>query len=191
MKLTDSEIIDLLLKFNPTLSKKNAELFASISSYRVFKAKELILKKDRQDRKLFFILKGAARSFKTVEGVELNCHLRAEGFIMGDANSFSPDPTALLDTMSITECHVLLFEIDDLEHLAFNFKEIMEFYLKILKEVITVFSHRIDTFVSMNSKERYQDLMDWNPTYLESTYDKHLASFLGMTPITFHRIKNK
>lgn len=67
----------------------------------------------------------------------------------------------------------------------------MNFYLDLLKEVIFVFGHRIHTFVAMGSTQRYLDLMRWNPNYLKSTFDKHLASFLGISPLTFLRIKKK
>ena len=67
--------------------------------------------------------------------------------------------------------------------------EVMKFYIKLLKEIILVFSHRIHTFLSMPSEERYVDLMEWNPAYLKSTFDKHIASFLRITHLTLHRIK--
>jgi hypothetical protein len=191
MKFTYSHILKTFLKFNPILDKTSGELFLTITDYKVFAPNEYILKKGRYDRNLFFILKGSVRSFSIIDGVERNCHLRSEGYIMGDAKSFAENPVANLDTMAITECHVLLFDLNRLEELAFKHHNILSFYLKILKEIITVFSHRINTFVCMNSQQRYLDLINWNPGYLETTYDKHLASFLGITPLTFHRIKNK
>ncbi|MFK7812087.1 MAG: hypothetical protein AB8B59_06310 [Maribacter sp.] len=66
----------------------------------------------------------------------------------------------------------------------------MKFYLGILKEIISIFSHRINTIVSLTPRERYIDLIQWNPKYLKSTFDKHIDSFLGVTPLTMHRIKN-
>ena len=67
----------------------------------------------------------------------------------------------------------------------------MDFYLSLLKEIILTLSYRLNTFVTMTSEERYLDLIHWNPILIESTYDKHLASFLGITPLTLHRIKKK
>ena len=83
------------------------------------------------------------------------------------------------------------FDIDKLESIGFENPKIMVFYINIMKEIILTFSHRINTFVTMNSKERYEDLIKWNPSYLQSTYDKHIASFLGITPLTINRIKKK
>ncbi len=110
---------------------------------------------------------------------------------MGDARSFGDDQVSLLDTEAITDSHVLIFDIGELEEIAFENPQMMIFYLKLMKEIIVVFSHRIHTFVTMNAAERYDNLIQWNPLYLKSTYDKHLASFLGITPLTFHRMKIK
>jgi len=191
MKLSKSEIQDLLLKFYPYLKEKEAIILMSISTYKIFKSKEIILKRGRKDKKFFIALKGSSRSYTIVDGVEFNCHLRSEGFLMGDAKSFEDDHVSLLDTEAITESHVLIFDMGELEEIALKNPEMMIFYLNNMKEIIVVFSHRIRSFVTMNATERYLDLIKWNPLYLKSTYDKHLASFLGITPLTFHRVKHK
>lgn len=191
MKLSQSEIQKLIIKFYPYLKEKEADILVSISTYKEFKSKEIILKKGRKDKSFFIILKGAVRSHTTVDGVEFNCHLRSEGFLMGDANSFEENGVSLLDIESITNTHVLIFDMGELEKTACNNIKMMEFNLKLMKEIIVVFSRRIHTFVTMNATQRYDHLIQWNPLYLKSTYDKHLASFLGVTPLTFHRIKHK
>lgn len=191
MEFSKSEIQDLLLKFYPNLKEKEAKILISISTYKIYKSKDTILKSGRTDKKTFIILKGSSRSYTIVEGVEFNCHLRSEGFLMGDPASFDENPLSLLDTEAINESHVLLFDMGDLEQIALKNPQMMIFYLNLLKEIIVVFSHRIRSFVTMNATSRYLDLIKWNPLYLKTTYDKHLASFLGMTPLTFHRVKHK
>ncbi len=191
MKFSESEIQDLLLKFYPYLEETEAKTLMSISIYKVFESKEIILKKGRNDKKFFITLKGSIRSYSIVNGVERNCHLRSEGFLMGDPGSFEENPMSLHDTEAITKSHVLLFDMGELEEIALKNPKMMRFYLKLMKEIIVVFSHRIRSFVTMNATERYEHLIQWNPLYLKSTYDKHLASFLGMTPLTFHRVKHK
>lgn len=191
MTFSQTEILTLLQKYYPDLAEEEAKLFLSICTYKKFKSKEIILKKGRTDQTFFVILKGCARSYSITDGNELNCHLRSEGFIMGDARMFKKDQVSLLDTEAISDSQVLLFDMGELEKLALNNSKLMTFYLNLMKEVIVVFSHRIHTFVTMDATDRYKDLMKWNPLYLRSTFDKHLASFLGMSPLTFLRIKKK
>lgn len=191
MKLSDSEILDLLKKFYPRLSRDTAKILLSISTYKIYSSKEIILKKGRKDKSFFIILKGSARSYDIVEGVENSCHLRSEGYLMGDARMFGDNQVSLLDSEAITPSHVILFDMGKLEKIALDNPQMMTFYLYLMKEVIIVFSHRIHTFVAMDASERYLDLMKWNPLYLKTTFDKHLASFLGISPLTFLRIKKK
>lgn len=191
MTLSSSDIQELLLKFYPILNEEDAEVLMSISTYKIFNRKEIILKRGRKDKKFFITLEGAARSYTIVNGEELNCHLRGEGFLMGDANCFGENPLSLLDTAAVTDIHILIFDMDDLERISLGNPQMMTFYLNIMKEIIVVFSHRIHTFVTMDASQRYSDLIKWNPIFLKSTFDKHLASFLGITPLTFHRVKNK
>lgn len=191
MKLSDIAILNLLGEYYPILSQKEAEIILSISTYEKVKKKEIIFQKERRDKRFFFLLKGSARSYDIIEGVEANCHLRSEGFIMGDARAFGNNHVSPLITEAITDCDILLFDMGELEAIALKNPQMMTFYLNLMKEIIVVFAHRIHTFVTMDSQGRFQDLMKWNPSYLKSTFDKHLASFLGISPLTYLRIKKK
>ncbi len=151
MTFSKSEIQDLLIKFYPYLEEREAKTLMEISAYKVFKSKEIILKSGRTDKKFFIGLKGSSRSYSIVDGVELNCHLRSEGFLMGDPASFDENPVSLLDTEAITDSHVLLFDMGELEEIAFKNPKMMLFYLKNMKEIIVIFSHRIRSFVTMNA----------------------------------------
>ena len=189
MMLSKIEIINFVSKFYSYLSENEIAVFLSISEYGKAKNKEIIFKSGRTDKNVILILKGVARSYSINDkGEELNDYIRAEGNITGDGKVFGNIPQ-ILTIEAIGEIHFLKFDINKLEALGFENPKIMTFYLNILKEIIVTLTHRVNTFVSMTSKERYLDLIKWNPIYLKSTYDKHLASFLGITPLTLHRIK--
>lgn len=191
MKFSETDIEKLLLEYYPFLDKKEKEIFLSISEYGIAKNKEIILHSNRTDKNVILLLKGFARSYSIHKnGEELNDHLRAEGHITGDARVFG-DKTQILNVEAIGETHYLKFDIIKLENLGYNNPEIMKLYTTIVKELILVLSHRVHTFVSMNATERYENLIEWNPKYLKSTFDKHIASFLGVSSLTFHRIKKK
>lgn len=191
MNLSKSEIINIVRKFFPRLDKGDVEEFLSIAEYKKTKSKEQLLKSGRTDKIVFLILKGSARASSVNEsGEEVNNYLRSEGGLVGDARVFG-DEIQILDVESIGESHFLKFDVTKLEQLGFSNRKLMEFYLSFLKEIIVTLSHRVNTFVSMSAKERYEDLVRWNPKYLNSTFDKHLASFLGITPLTLYRIKRE
>lgn len=189
MHLSQVEIKELVSSYFPILEDAEVDIFLSICQYKKAKNKEIIYKKGRLDNNLMLILKGSARAYQiTKEGVEITNHLRSEGYIFGEALAFSDKPQ-MLDIEAIGVIHYLKFDVKQLENIGFNNEKIMHFYLSFLKEVILTFSHRINTFVALTPSQRYMDLIRWNPNYLKSTFDKHIATFLGVKPLTIHRIK--
>lgn len=190
MNLTNSEVRDLFIGFFPNLKEKEVDLFLSITKYKKAQNKELILKGGGTSKTVLLLLKGSARAFTiNKNGEELNNFIRYEGHLIADAKVFG-NQTQILDVESIGKIHYLKFSIAELEQLGFDNPELMKFYLIFLKEIILTLSHRVNTFVSMNSKERYDDLLKWNPKYLKTAFDKDIASFLGIKPLTLYRIKN-
>ena len=191
MILTEPEIKALFSNYFPKLLEKEIDIILSITKYQFVKSKKIILKSDRTKKFLIYILKGVARAYSINDkGQEINNHIRAEGHLMGDAKVFGND-VQMLYIESIGEIHFLKFDISELEALGYKNPEIMKFYLNFLKEMILTLSYRLNTFITMTPEERYLDLISWNPILIESTFDKHLASFLGITPLTLHRIKKK
>lgn len=190
MKFSNEKILELLTQFFPLLGIEESSLLLSICQYKTGKNKEIILPKGKYDRTLIIILKGNARAYQVNQkGKEIINHLRSEGYFFGDPTVFGKNP-AKLEIQALSQIHYLKLNVEQLESLAFENKVLMKFYMGILKEAILTLSHRVNTFVSMTSEERYLDLISWNPEYLDSIFDKHVASFLGITPLTLHRIKN-
>jgi len=189
MILSNNKIKKLVTKYFPYVKNKEIDIFLSITKYQFVKSKKIILKSGKTDKNLIFILKGVARAYSLNDkGQELNDFIRAQGHLMGDAKIFGED-VQTLNIESIGEIHFLKFDISELEALGYKNPEIMKFYLSFLKEIILTLSYRLNTFVTMTSEERYLDLIKWNPILLETTFDKHIASFLGITPLTLIRIK--
>ncbi len=191
MRLSNSEIKDLVINYFPNLGEEEIDLFLSITRYKRANNKELILKIGKPNNILVFILKGVARAYNTNEkGQELNNYIRAEGHLMGDAKTFGNEALTL-SIEAIGEIHYLKLDMIEFENLGYENPKLMKFYLSFLKEIILTLSYRLNTFVTMSSEERYLDLIKWNPILIETTFDKHIASFLGITPLTIHRIKKK
>lgn len=189
MSFSKSKVRELVSSYTPELESKEIDIFLSICTYQKTKNKTVILKQGRTDKVVLLILKGSARAYQINEnGKEITNHLRSEGYLFGEPMVFGNEPQ-MLNVETIGELHYLKFDISELERLGFTNDRIMLFYLRTLKEIILTLSHRVNTFVSMSPSQRYKDLIRWDPKYIKSTFDKHIATFLGVTPLTIHRIK--
>ena len=189
MPFSKEKIKNILIKTLPFLTEKDISRFLIITNYEVLGDKEIIIKRGCRSIKAFLILKGAVRGYYISEtGKEKNVLLRGEGYFVGDARKLFNNEFQRYTFEAIIETHVLLFNYPDLEDLAKKNPNIMQWLLSVFKEIMILLNYRLETMISMTAEERYVDLIKKNPNFLEKTYAKHIANFLGITPVSFSRI---
>lgn len=189
MPLSKEEIKKISIEILSKLTKKDIENFLNITNYAVKTDKEVIIRRGNKSKKAFLILKGTVRGYFFSEaGAEKNVLLRAEGFFVGDARKLFNDEPQKYTYEAIGKSHILFFNYPDFEALAIKNPNIMQLLLNILKEIIILQNYRIETMISMTAEERYLDLIKMSPKFLEKTYLKHIANFLGITPVSLSRI---
>jgi len=67
----------------------------------------------------------------------------------------------------------------------------MEWYIHILKDIANILFYRVEALTTMSAKERYLSLLKLDPAFIDKVYSKHLADYLGITPVSFSRILNE
>jgi len=189
MQLSKEKIKNILIKMLPDLTKKDIDSFIKITNYEIIGAKEIIIKRGNRSKKAFLIIEGTVRGYFISEtGKEKNILLRGKGFLIGDARKLFNNEYQRYTYEAIPETHVLFFNYPDLEALASKNLTIMRWLSNIFKEIIIFQNYRIETMITMPAKDRYIDLIKKNPTFLEKTYAKYIADFLGITPVSLSRI---
>jgi CRP-like cAMP-binding protein len=190
--MSDTGAKDRLKEILPNIPDEDLELLAGICDSMTFKDKEVILKSGNRLRNVFLILEGAARGFIVdSEGDEKTILLRGKGIFVADASALFLDQPQKLEIVAIGPSEVLMFQFKDFEQLALTNQKILSVYMNSLKEAILRLSYRVESMITMSSEERYLDLLKLNPSFLEKSYDKYVASFLGITPVSLSRIKKR
>ncbi|MGB5243890.1 MAG: Crp/Fnr family transcriptional regulator [Lutimonas sp.] len=196
MALSNKEIIDLLEKHWPNIGKNEIASFIENSEYAFFESKEIILDNLTKKKQAFFILTGSVRGYIIDdEGEERNLILRSEGVFTGDANMLFGDQPKTIHFETITPTDVLIINFEDFEKMVWKNPNIMKLYINALKDAVMVLTYRVHTMISLSHEERYLDLLRKNPTFLKDSFNKHIANYLGITPVSLSRIiarvKNK
>jgi len=191
-QMEHNELISSIRPYFSDLSDLELQDLLAISDFQTYENKTIILKSGNMSRKAFLVLQGSVRGFVIDSaGEEKNILLRSKGIFVGDAEAlFSPQPQKLT-IMSMDKTVVLMFSIKSFEKLAEEHKGVQRLYLNSLKEAILRLTYRVNSMITMNSEERYLDLLDINPDFLKDAYDKYVANYLGITAVSFSRIKKK
>ena len=80
------------------------------------------------------------------------------------------------------------FNFYELEAISRKNEELSKLYIQSLKRTIAILTERIDTMINMTHEERYLDLLEKNPLFLKSVFDKQIANYIGITPLSLSRI---
>lgn len=176
----------------PQVPEQDLSLIGDICEFKIYKDKDVILKSGSLKKQVFLILEGVARGFLiNAEGDEKTVLLRGKGVFVGDANGVFSERTQRLEIVAVGQTEVLLFSFLEFERLAKRNETVLHIYLNSLKEAILRLTYRVESMITMSSEERYRDLLDKNPAFLEKSYDKYVANFLGITPVSLSRIKKR
>jgi len=192
MKLTKKQIKQVFIKLLPNLPISGIDSVLKISSYSVKENKKIISKSGNHAKKVFLILKGSVRGFTLNEdGTEKNVLLRSSGSFISDAIGLFKNKPQRYTLETIGETHLLTFNFNDFEALAYENPVILKLYLAILKKAILRLTYRVDSFITMTHEERYLNLRKLDPVFLRSAYSKHVANYLGMTPVSLSRVMKR
>ena len=166
--------------------------FLAISTLKTYDNKTVILKSGNLSKKAFLVLKGSVRGFVIDNsGEEKNILLRSKGIFVGDAEALFSSQPQVLTIASMDETTLLMFSFRSFEKLAEERKGFQKLYLNSMKEAILRLTYRINSMITMNAEERYLDLLKKNPEFLKGAYDKYVANYLGITAVSFSRMKKK
>lgn len=151
-------------------------------------ARTLLLKEGETSKNIFFVKKGCLRSYIINEDRDVTCQFffenRAVSSFLGRKPSLfnleSVEPSSLI-TISIKDFNKLLQKLPDLKD------EFLQIVLQRMEDYYLLFLSRIkDT-----PQKRYHDLIKNSPKILERIPQHYIASYLGITPVSLSRIRNR
>jgi CRP-like cAMP-binding protein len=155
-----------------------------------FPARFKLIKTGSKVYKIFFIEKGASRSYYFKEGKEITTWFTFENeFITSFYSFISKEPSN--ETIELLEDSVLWeLRFDDLNKLTEEYAAINHLYRKVL-ELNFVRQEKLLTERFSTAKEKYENLTSNYPQILQRVPLGYIASFLGITQSTLSRIRHK
>ncbi len=70
-------------------------------------------------------------------------------------------------------------------------KNINRLYIAALQENIQTLVGRVEALIDQSPAERYEELLNRSPQFFQRAFHKHIANYLGITPVSLSRIINR
>ncbi|MBI3137208.1 MAG: Crp/Fnr family transcriptional regulator [Sphingobacteriales bacterium] len=181
------ELLNSVHSLSPALS---AQLSEKITGRELGKRK-FLLKTGHVCRYLYFVKKGLLRFYYLKDEIEVCSRFMKEGEIIIPISSFFRQQPSHEFIQALEDCELLCIEYRDIQYICRHFPE-FHIVTRFLTEQYYMSSEQLlIAFRMQRSHERYAFLMRQFPELIQRVPSKYLASYLGITDVTFSNVKSK
>lgn len=166
------------------------ENFASLCEVVEFNKNEVIKHSHATAKYGFFILEGSVGSFVWKENNSICTDLYLENSFFGDDVSLLSGKPSPLEIISLEKTKMLRLSKTNIEKLKQSSIGKMLFLAGEQSDNVEKRSQLIES-MTLTAEERYDNLLKSNPELLQRISQKHIASYLGITPQSLSRIRKK
>lgn len=155
------------------------------------KPNEIFISKGDVINKARYIKEGMVRAYTyDDEGREITFIFRWENQFFRPYESLLKQPSKYyFQALETTRMLELDFQI--IQNYMDDHPQYAQKYNEVLKNIlIEVFEH-LESFVLLSPEKRYLKIINEKPDIIHRVQDRHLASFLGITPVSLSRIKKR
>jgi CRP/FNR family transcriptional regulator, anaerobic regulatory protein len=177
-----------LLKIFP-FSADQLNQFESALQYSTLRRKEFLLQKGQISSALFFITQGSVRYFTRAEDVELTLNFYTENHWVTDLESFMTQQPSANFLEACEETCIAGISLQNIHRLMDIHPDFR--MLNFLIANLTVPTAHLAALKTSNPDERYRDLLNKNPDWINRFPQHQIASYLGMTPETLSRVRSR
>jgi len=159
---------------------------------KVIAASEIYIPEGKIFKKIFYIKKGLLRIFFITEsGEEKTFFFRWEGHIAAIPECIFDNQPTRQTWQALEDCELMEIDFDIVEKLSENNISFIKTRMGLAEKMFLEALKRVESFVLDKPEERYQKLIIQNPEIIKRVADKHIASFIGVTPVSLSRIRKR
>ena len=174
------------------LGIKEVALLLDLASIRTVKANETLVRAGDKNYNMFIVLKGMLRNHVVKSnGDERTVFLVSEGMIVGSPRTVFQDKPTNETIHALEDSWLAVYDIRKFEALADKYPKIQKMYVESLKMNMLEAVARLEVHTVLNPEERYRHYQEEHPEIVQRVPQIHLASYLGVTPVSLSRIRSR
>ena len=173
-----------------SLTPEEQELFLSKTEIHPYKAKTILLKAGEVCKNSYFVNSGVLRSFNINDHiVEHVMSFACKGWWISDMYGLISQKQGDLFIEVIEDAEVVLLSKENQEQLYHDIPKLERFFRILTENALVANQQRIMDNLSLSAEERFEKFSKKYPTLIQQVPQKQIASFIGVTPEFFSKMK--
>jgi CRP-like cAMP-binding protein len=166
--------------------------FLSKLETKQYKAKFIILHAGEVCKYSYFVNSGLLRSFNINDHiVEHVLSFACEGWWIGDMYSLLSQKPGNLFIEVLEDAEVVLLSKENQEILYQEIPKLERFFRILTENSLVAHQERLMDNLSLSAEERFEKFCEKYPTLIQKVPQKQIASYIGVTPEFFSKMKSK
>ena len=182
----DLEIKKSLLQLHP-FSEEALEEFVTKLRYITLHKKALLVQEKEIANSLAFVLKGSLRGYTNTDQGELTITFFTENQWVTDIESLLSQQPSKNCIEAFEPSSIALITLKDIHQLMDSHPNFR--MLNALLVNLTIPTTHLTTLHTKSPDQRYSHLLAEHPDWMNRFPQRHIASYLGMTPETLSRVR--
>jgi CRP/FNR family transcriptional regulator, anaerobic regulatory protein len=172
------------------LTSQEEELLLSLTSTETFKAKTILLNAGEISKQTYFVNAGILRSFNINDNIiEHVLHFACEGWWIGDMYSYIAEKPGNLFIEVLEDAEVVIITKENHQKLYQEIPKLERFFRILAENSLVSHQERLMDNLSLTAEERFEKFCSKYPTLIQKVPQKHIASYIGVTPEFFSKMK--
>jgi CRP-like cAMP-binding protein len=173
------------------LTKDEQQHFLQLTEEGSFKTKTVLLEEGQVCRNSTFVNSGVLRSYTVDDNaVEHVLNFACSGWWIADMYSLISQKPGQLFIDVVEDAEVVLLSKENQEQLYNDIPKIERFFRILTENALVANQQRIIDNLSLPAEERFDKFGKRYPTLLQHVPQKQIASYIGVTPEFFSKMKS-
>ena len=154
-------------------------------------SKTILLEEGKVADKLYLVRKGCLRLFFYNEGKDITFQFFFEGNFVASFDSLYKRTPSLFYLESIEPTELTAIRRADFYNLIDNDSSLRQLYEEKLIDRFHVYQQLFLSRIKNTLQQRYEELLKEYPDIIQRVPQHYIASYLGITPVSLSRIRNR
>lgn len=173
------------------LSESGWSLLTTCMTEMEFRKNEVLLNEGEICRSIFFISSGLCKSCYLLDGREVNTAFYFENDFATNITSLTTSAKSGHEIKAIEKTRVIRLEKRELLEAYAESHEIEAFGRKVLEQIVARQEEHVNSFKLLTARQRFDDLVQKHPDFLQRVSLTQIASYLGISRETLSRFRGR